>query len=273
MASHKSLKLAVPNPVRYLQGPARSGQRSMPCSAMELSSAVHGASLPSRAQSTAPERNAQGSRRAPQQRQKALQQVKHQRGRVLPTSASLGRLTVPSSLRAPPEPSSELTVTGPCLDLPSCLRQLVDLRNVSECQSPAGFPTCNSSASGGQASAPLAAPFPAQSVGANEVDAQCQAVTAVEGGAQQEACSASEQHAAQQGQIGQLPFASHVQLFGQVLCEQLRDEESPTLVGCTASRTCTCHEGFGAANQLPCLTISCASMTSCLLLDSPLPSA
>ena len=212
----------------FLQGPARSGQRSMPCSAMELSSAVHSVSLPGQSQSAAGKHSAHGSSRGPQERLNTLPS-RHQRGRVLPTSASLGRLTLPSSLRALPEPSSEPSVTGPCPDLSSSLRQLAELRSASACELQAQSMARDSSASGGQVPATRAALFLPQTAAAEEVEWQSQAVAAVEGCAEQEGCSSSEQQsaAAQRGRAGKLPFASRVQLHGQVLCEQLYNEESP----------------------------------------------
>ena len=219
--------------VSFLQGAARSGQRSMPCSAMEPSSAVPGASLPGHPQSTATKRPAQCSSRGSQEGQEPLPATR-QRGRALPTSASLGRLTVPSSLKALPEPSSEPSVTGPCPDLPSCLRQLAELRNASICGPQSSSPACTSGASGDQVPAPQAATFPARSPAAEEVGVQHHAATATKNGAEQEACSSADQQAAapQPEKAGRLPFASRVQLHGQVLCEPLHDGESPIPVGC-----------------------------------------
>ena len=201
----------------------------MPCSAMELSCAVSGASLPGHPRSTTP---AQGSRRGPQDGQKPLPAT-HQRGRVLPTSASLGRLTMPSSLRALPEPSSEPSVTGPCQDLPSCLHQLAELRNASMCGPQPSSSACTSGASGGQVPASQAATLPAHSPAVEEAGVQHQAASAMNSGAEQEACSSSDQQAAahQPQKLGRLPFASRVQLHGQVLCEPLHDGESPISVG------------------------------------------
>ena len=208
-----------------LQGPAKGGQRSVPCSAMELASVVHGASLPSQSQSTAAQRTAQGSSKGAHERPNTPP-TRHQRGRVLPTSASLGRLTVPSSLRALPEPSSEPSVTGPCPDLPSSLRQLAELRSVSACELQAQSVAHDSCSSGSQIPSAQAAPV---SAAAEEVEWQSQAVAADEGCAEQEACSSSEQHSAavHRERAGKLPFASRVQLHGQVLCKQLYDEKSP----------------------------------------------
>ena len=195
---------------------------------MELSSVVHGASLPGQSQSTAAPRTAQGSSKGAQERHSTLP-TRHQRGRVLPTSASLGRLTVPGGLRALPEPSSEPSVTGPCPDLPSSLLQVAELSTVSARRPQTGSPARNSSASSSQFPAKQAATFSATSASAEEVEWQSQAVAAVEDCAEQEACSSSEQQsaAAQRERPGKLPFASRVQVHGQVLCEQLYDEDGP----------------------------------------------
>lgn len=215
-----------------LQGPARNGQRSMPCSAVELSSAVHGASLPGLLHSAATQ-DAQGSSRGPQERQRTLP-AGHQRGKVLPTSASLGRMTVLSNRRALPEPALEPSVTGPCSDLPSCLHQLTELRNASTGRPQTESPARTNSFSGRQVPAAHAAPFSAQSAAVEELEVESRVVTAGREGAEQEACSSSEQHggAAQQERAGRLPFSSRVQLHGQVLCEQLCGEESPLPVSC-----------------------------------------
>ena len=200
----------------------------MPCSAVELSSAAPGASLPGRFQSTA-NQDAQGSSKGRQERRTALP-AGHQRGRVPPTSALLGRLTVLSNPRALPEPASEPSVTGPSPDLPSCLRQLAELRNASVCKTQADA----SSGFGGQVSAARVAFSSVQSAAAEEPKVESQGVTAGREGAEQEACSSLEQHEseAQRERVGRLPFSSRVQLHGQVLCEQLCDEESPLPVGC-----------------------------------------
>ena len=141
--------------------------------------------------------------------------ARHQRGRVLPGSASLGRLMVPS---CPPQSTSEASVTGPegtamadsgmsvtgppCLELPSCLRQLAAL-GMGSVTGPAAELSAHS-----------------VSVSAHQSgDLHSQSSVLAAAGAQ-----------AQEEMSERLPFTSRVHLHGQVLCEDLQHEDSPVLV-------------------------------------------
>ena len=141
--------------------------------------------------------------------------ARHQRGRVLPGSASLGRLIVPS---CPPQSISEASVTGPegkamadsgmsvtgppCPELPSCLRQLAELGMGS-----VTGPAAELSAHSVSVSAHQSGDLPSQS-----------SVLAAAGAQAQEEMSE------------RLPFTSRVHLHGQVLCKDLQHEDSPILV-------------------------------------------
>ena len=141
--------------------------------------------------------------------------ARHQRGRVLPGSASLGRLTVPSCLA---QSTSEASVTGPegqamancgmsvtgppCPELPSCLRQLAELGNGSV-TGPAAGPSANSVSVSVHQSGHLHT--------------------------QSSGLAAAGAHA-QQEMSERLPFTSRVHLHGQVLCEDLQHEDSPVPV-------------------------------------------
>ena len=139
----------------------------------------------------------------------------HQRGRVLPSSASLGRLTVPS---CPAQSTSEASVTGPegetmansgmfvtgppRPELPSCLRQLAELDKVS-----VTGPAADLSVHSASLPARQSGDLPSQSSGLAVAGAQ-----------------------AQQEMSERLPFTSRVHLHGQVLCEDLQHEDSPVPV-------------------------------------------
>ena len=111
-------------------------------------------------------------------------------------SASLGRPVMLSGLRSLPESSSEPSVTGPGVEQPSCLRLLTEL----------GDDTCIH----------------------QDLLSQL-ASQAAPGGAELEVSQRTQagEHDARTG----LPFASHVHLHGQILCQDLApDEESPVPV-------------------------------------------
>jgi hypothetical protein len=175
--------------------------------------------MPSHLCSLAEKRVAQAFSKTSQEMPKL---ARHQRGRVLPGSASLGRLTVPS---CPAQSTSEASVTGPedqamakcgmsvtgppCLELPSCLRQLAELGKGS-----VTGPAADLSAHSVSISVHQSGDLHTLSSGLTAAGAQ-----------------------AQQEMSERMPFTSRVHLHGQVLCEDLQLEDSPVPVR-TASPIC-----------------------------------